>query len=132
MKKMITFDPYMGPLQLLQLQDGEDQEVISMKGYSTFPNAPELETQHHMVCCDIQDTSLRWGRTHCRDAVGVLYSPRRLDCGILWINLVDYVYLYIKSSCDDDSIESLDFLSPSIPIVTPSRSSRLYPLSAQS
>ena len=39
----------MGPLQVLPLQVWVDQGVMAMKGYSTFPEAPELKLHHPKI-----------------------------------------------------------------------------------
>ena len=49
-----------------------------MRGYSTFPWAPELEAHNHMAYSHIQDTSWMSVLFLCRCIVSIFYSRRRL------------------------------------------------------
>ena len=48
--------------QMLSLQVRVDLGAMALKVYSIIPQTPELETDHHMVLCHIQDT--RWGGSY--------------------------------------------------------------------
>ena len=42
---------------MLPLRDREDQEAMTMKGYSVFPKAQALlKTQHQILYCHMLDT----------------------------------------------------------------------------
>ena len=53
-----------------------DLVAMTMKGYSTFPESPRLETCHLIVQCHIKDTWWWWGGCYLlwRNTVGVFYS----------------------------------------------------------
>ena len=71
-----------------------DLVAIAMKAYSAFPKAPALLEHHHqIVLCHIQDTGWERVLPHCRDAVGVFYSPSRLG----WSQLEGRVWFILFS-----------------------------------
>ena len=45
---LVLFDPYIGPYQVLPLWARVDLGVMTMKGYSTFPQISGLEPHHQM------------------------------------------------------------------------------------
>ena len=65
--------------QVLTLLARVDLGAMAIKEYSVFPKAPALlEPCYQIVSCYIQGT--RWAVLPlCSDAVGVFYSPSRLD-----------------------------------------------------
>ena len=61
-----------------------DLGTMPMNGYSAFPKAPALlEPRHQIAKCHMQDTRCGGFSPLCRDAVGLFYSPSRLDKGIV-------------------------------------------------
>ena len=50
-------------LNAQSLQVRVDLAAMAMKGYSTFPKAPKLETHHQMVLWHIQDTHIGGGKS---------------------------------------------------------------------
>ena len=46
---LVLFDPQIGPCQVLPRWIRVDLEVMTMKGYSTFPKAPALLEPHHQI-----------------------------------------------------------------------------------
>ena len=72
---------------MIPLRVKEDQAVIAVKGYSTFPRAIELETDHQMVLMSYaRQLVCVWGEVLPlrRDSVGVFYSfePIGLDTSL--------------------------------------------------
>ena len=72
---------------------------MALKGYSTFPKAPEvLEPHHQIVLCHIQDTRW-WGVLPlCRGAVGIFYSPSWLGNNSLESEISAWKIRHLKGS----------------------------------
>ena len=76
--QIVLFNPWIGTYQVLPLWFSVNLGGIAIKEYSAFPKFKHYWSLTIRLFCVISETLVGEVLTFCRDAVSVIYSPRRL------------------------------------------------------
>ena len=84
-----------GPYQMLPLRARTDQGAMAIKEYSTFPKATALLEPNHHVLSQYRTHVLRV-LPLCGGAVGVFYSPSRLNLleRLFFFFCISFIFLF--------------------------------------